>query len=97
MTHHSIKFEDLQNLVDDINITTGNHLLRYSERLGIGFSVNIGTYYLEKKNGFQLLQATAHAGNPVTIGFLTKREMYAILTAYLSGLRAEKKGGYRGV
>ena len=80
----------LQSLIDRLNETTGNSKDAYGE----DGNANIGTYYIDKAySGNKLVQIMNKGGGVVTplyTGYVTKRELYDRVYAFLCGINLGK-------
>ena len=95
---HRYKMADLTGLVDRLNRTTGAEAKAYRdaterEKAAGFYSVaNIGTYYLEGAyGGHKLVQIVNHGGGVRDVlgtGYVSKRELYRAIGAYLDGMDA---------
>jgi hypothetical protein len=89
---------DLEGLVDRLNRTTGAESEPYRDateaekEAGFGGVGNIGTYYLMGAyGGHKLVQITNYGGGVRDVlgtGYVSKRELYRAVSAYLDGIDA---------
>jgi hypothetical protein len=89
---------DLEGLVDRLNRTTGAESEPYRDATeaekaaGFGGVGNIGTYYLMGAyGGHKLVQITNYGGGVRDVlgtGYVSKRELYRAVSAYLDGIDA---------
>ena len=89
---------DLEGLVDRLNRTTGAESEPYRDATeaekaaGFGGVGNVGTYYLMGAyGGHKLVQITNYGGGVRDVlgtGYVSKRELYRAVSAYLDGIDA---------
>jgi hypothetical protein len=89
---------DLEGLVDRLNRTTGAESEPYRDATeaekaaGFGGVGNVGTYHLMGAyGGHKLVQITSHGGGVRDVlgtGYVSKRELYRAVSAYLDGIDA---------
>jgi hypothetical protein len=88
MARARITDKDLDNLCDQINKATKSPMLSYSYT-----GANPGCYFISHAYGGVQLQRISNTGGGVTTplggGYVTKRELYEKLSAYLAGLTDE--------
>ena len=86
--------KDLAQQVATINRITGMAATPYSKRAnGEGYTGNIGNYHLDGAyGGWKLVQMmNEHGGiHEITHGFVSKRELYNRLGAFIAGLQTAK-------
>jgi hypothetical protein len=90
--------KDLEGLVDRLNRTTGAESEPYRDATeaekaaGFGGVGNVGTYYLMGAyGGHKLVQITNYGGGVRDVlgtGYVSKRELYRAVSAYLDGIDA---------
>lgn len=84
----------LDAVCNRINELTGNSVDAWTRVDGRN-KANIGTYYIDKAyGGNKLVQICNDGGaiNEITYGFVSKRELYNMMQAYLRGLETNKEG-----
>ena len=88
-----ITLKHIQNVLDRINIATGNPTEGWTRQPDGTFKCNVGTYVLDQcYGGVRLAQLCSDGGGERDItGFGTKREVYYQMRAFLAGV--ETKGG----
>lgn len=91
---YRITMKDLERLCRDINLETNSPLESYTKGENGKFNVNVGNYHLEGAySGWNLVRMHEKGGtsNPIRGGYYTKRELYDMMYAYLSGIREGRK------
>lgn len=85
--------KDLEGLVSHLNEITNSPKEPYSKDLG-KFKSNVGNYHLSYAyGGVNLHRMANEAGGvttPLIYGHVTKRELYNLLHAYISGIKEKK-------
>lgn len=80
----------LQAVVDRLNRVTGSPMAPY-----VDGKAQIGNYHLSHAYGGVCLHRMHNEGggvsSPLSIGHVTKRELYGLIHAYLSGLLAAQE------
>lgn len=85
-----INLSDLESLVNRINLATSSPLSTYT-RVGMETKANLGNYHLDSAyGGHKLVRIVSDGGGvkEVTYGFVSKRELYGKMQAFLSGIDA---------
>jgi hypothetical protein len=86
--------KDLEHLVKELNLATGNPIEYSTPTACEKFTSNIGNYHLSYAyGGVQLHQVYNTSGGIRTIstsGYGTKRELYTFLRGMLAGLSNDK-------
>ena len=79
---------DLEKTVDRINRTTGNPLTPYTKDASGKFTSNVGNYHLTGAYGGHGLEQMDNDGGGTRsiFGYMTKRELYDRMHAYLKGM-----------
>lgn len=81
--------KDLDCLVNHLNRITGNNPKAWQTVNGRNLA-NIGTYVLNGAyGGWKLAQITNEGGgerNPISMGYVSKKECYYAIHAYISGI-----------
>ena len=88
-----INQSDLQAVVNRINRATGNNLDAVTRGDNGRLTRNIGTYIIDSGcGGYQLQRITSDAGSirNITIGYVSRRELYYQMQAFLAGIEASK-------
>ena len=88
-----INQSDLQAVVNRINRATGNNLEAVTRGDDGKITRNIGTYIIDAgRGGYQLQRITSDAGSVrnITIGYISKRELYYQMQAFLAGIEASQ-------
>lgn len=89
-----VTMEDLERIVSRLNKLTGMPEAPYSEHKG-KFTANIGNYHLDGAyGGWKLVQMQTDGGgikDVLNSGFVSKRELYALILAYSYGVENEKR------
>ena len=98
MSGYRYTMRDLEGLVDRLNRTTGAESEPYRDATeaekaaGFGGVGNVGTYYLMGAyGGHKLVQITNYGGGVRDVlgtGYVSKRELYRAISAYLDGIDA---------
>jgi hypothetical protein len=87
--------KQLENLVTFINEITGSPLTPYSRDENGNLKGNIGNYHLSHAYGGVNVHKTVNDGGgitcPITHGYVTKRELYNAMHAYIRGLEHTKR------
>lgn len=85
-----ITISNLEGLVRRINIAAGTPQAPYTKEGG-SFRVNVGNYHLDSAyGGWKLAQTVNEHGGErnITEGYVSKRELWGQLQAFLRGLEA---------
>lgn len=85
---------NLEHLCNLINKATGNKLEAYSKDENGKFRSNVGTYVLSGAyGGWKLEQIVSYGGGirSITNGYISKRDLYYQMSAYLDGIEAGKR------
>jgi hypothetical protein len=94
MKMNRITDKDLKILCDRLNTMTNNPLTPWTKN-DSGFVANIGNYHIDGAyGGVQLVQMCSDGGGvrqPLGGGFLTKRELYDRMRAFMTGIERGKK------
>ena len=88
-----IKIKDLEFLVDNLNIITGNNTKPFNRSNG-NCIASIGTYYIDGAyGGHKLVQIATEGGGvkEITYGFDTKKDLHDKITNYLKGIQLGKE------
>ena len=85
--------KDLEGLVNRLNRITGNNEQPYGKDANGRFKANIGSYLLDGAyGGWKLAQSDNEGGgqrNPIYMGYVSKRECYNMIHAYIQGIEAQ--------
>lgn len=88
--------KDLQAVVDRINRETNNPQTTWIKEDGKNKS-QYGNYHIDSAySGYQLVRVVnPHGGveNVLNCGFVSKRELYDLMHAYIQGIECGKNGG----
>lgn len=93
MATQRITKNELETLAKRINRAAGENVEAVSRDDDGEFHWNIGTYFIDSAYGGVKLQRVTSDGGGVTSissGYVTKRELYKFMHAFLSGLEAKK-------
>ncbi len=81
--------KELEGLVNRLNIMTGNNTSPWTRSGGRSIA-NVGTYVLDGAyGGYKLAQITNEGGgerNPISMGYVSKKECYYAIHAYIRGI-----------
>ena len=87
--------KQLESLVTLINEITGSPLEPYSRAADGKLNANIGNYHLSHAyGGVNVHRMVNHGGGincPINHGYVTKRELYNAMHAYIRGLEHTKR------
>lgn len=89
---NTITKKDLENVVDRINRATNSPMTPYTQTDG-KYTANIGNYHLDwAYGGVCLVRTDSEGGGIQSIlpGFVSKRELYEKMHAFLRGIDAVK-------
>ena len=85
----------LESLADRINRMTGSPEASYSTHtVGGHYCANVGNYHLDGAyGGWKLSRMSNESGgvSDITHGFVTKRELYGLMQAFIRGIEAGKE------
>ena len=90
---NTITQSDLNQIVKVLNNTVGAPAAAW-----INGIAQINHHFIDYAYGGQCLMKIANTGggcNPVLPGFVSKRELYTKINAYIDGYRAGQENGYR--
>ena len=107
MSGYRYTMRDLEGLVARLNQTTGAESEPYRDATeaekaaGFGGVGNVGTYHLMGAyGGHKLVQITNYGGGVRDVlgtGYVSKRELYRAISAYLDGIDAADTGSHYSV
>ena len=87
-----ITIKQLENLVFRLNESTNNNPTPWSTNKAGKLTANIGSYYLDGAyGGWTLAQICNENGgitHPISCGFVSKREIYNLINAYMKGVQS---------
>lgn len=87
--------KDLENVVKRINIITHSPIDSYSKSPEGKHIAKVGNYHLSYAYGGVTLHRMHNGGGgvttPLSVGYVTKRELYNAMQAYISGLLEVQK------
>jgi hypothetical protein len=78
----------LQAAVDRLNRITKSPMTTWTEHLGLPYTANAGNYHIDNAyGGVQLCRVCEGGGtnNVLGCGFITKRNLYELIHAYIKG------------
>lgn len=82
--------KQLQSLIDHLNKITNSPATPYAKDETGKYTAQVGNYHLDCAYGGYNLARMCSAGggisHPITSGYMTKRELYNLIHAYIRGI-----------
>ena len=92
--------KDLQGVIKRLNIIADSPLESYTRGEDGQLRANPGNYHLDRAYGGYKLHRMCNEGGGTSdvlfCGYTTKRELYKLIQAYISGIYAKEGGVWRG-
>lgn len=82
--------KDLENLVNRINVETGNNVCSHTKNADGTYTANVGTYLIDYAYGGVTMYKVTNAGGGVSevfgSGHMTKSSLYNHMRAFIAGV-----------